>query len=336
VVQCYSPSSFPFHPGRRGVLALATAPLLGRVGAASAQGSERSWPSREISVLVGYGAGGATDLMCRAVAGHLSAVLKVPVNVRNLPGGAGTIAPARLATMRPDGYTIGHLGIGALNSGPLMMDVPYKPWEAFTFLAGAGELRFGVCAGPSLAEVKSLPDLIEVAKRRRVTFCQSNPISATAMFDLARLTGGQFEYVQFPSITDGLAQVAGGHLDLAIGSSEILGLVKSGDLRLLASASADRWPDFPGTPTLREFGYEAVSRTPSGFGAPAGLPEPIRARLEAALEAAVRSPEVTAQLGALGIVPLPLGGAAFRAMMQDIEPSVARVLRLANMLRAPA
>jgi tripartite-type tricarboxylate transporter receptor subunit TctC len=310
---------------------MAGLPLLGSAKAALAQG--RAWPEHEISMMVGFGAGGASDLMCRAIAGHTGTRLKVPVVVRNQPGAGGTIAAARTAQAKPDGYTIGHIGTGALIGGPLTAPVPYKPREAFSFIACVAELRFGICVGRHLTGVTTLQDLVALSKTRRVTYCQTNPISAIAMFALTRLTGGEFEYIQFASIADGLAQVAGGHLDAVIGSSEILGMVSSGDLRLLASAGVDRWPDFPAVPTLQELGYDAVTRTPSGFCLPAGTPEPIRARFEQAMLAAVQDKEVLAQFAQLGIKPLALDGAGFETLMHELEPGIESALRTAGMLK---
>ena len=80
----------------------------------------------------------------------------------------------------------------------------------------------------------------------------------------------QITYVQISSITEAATQVAGGHIDSYTGTSEMIGLVKGGNLRMLASASVDRWPEFPEVPTLIELGYETATRQPIIWAGPAG------------------------------------------------------------------
>jgi tripartite-type tricarboxylate transporter receptor subunit TctC len=242
--------------GLGGLASLAAA--AGRLPAA-AQGPER-WPSREISLVTGFGPGASTDLIARTLGAHMEKALGVSVIVRNTPGAGGTLGPGRVAQSRPDGYTFGLVAASAVLVAPLTMDLPYKPWESFDFLAGTSELRIAVTVGPSLPEVRTVGDLVAAGKRRRISFASTNPGSAVSFFDLARMTGADLSYVAFGSITDAAAQVAGGHLDAYTGTVESIPLVRSGQLRMLASASVDRWPEFPDVPTLRELGYDTVTR----------------------------------------------------------------------------
>ena len=162
------------------------------------------------------------------------------------------------------------------------MDLPYKPWEAFDFLACTSELRIGVPVGPSLPQVRTLADFIAEGRKRSLTIASTNPGSAVSFFDLARLSGLQMTYVQISSITQAATQVAGGHIDSYTGTSEMIGLVKGGNLRMIASASVDRWPQFPEVPTLIEQGFETATRQPiiwAGAGRPAaGHPRPAGSR----------------------------------------------------------
>lgn len=294
---------------------------------------EPRWPSREMSLVTGFGAGGGTDLVARAVAAHMEKALGVSVLVRNTPGAGGTLGPARIAQSRPDGYTFGLVGLSALVVAPLTMDVPYKPWESFDFLGTTSELRIGMPVGPSLPQVRTLADFIAAGKQRPLSLATTNPGSAVSFFDLARATGMQFSYVPFGSITDAATQVAGGHVDTYTGTPEMIPLVKSGNLRLIASASVDRWPEFPDVPTLIEQGYETATRQPIIWAGPAGLPGPIRERLEAALLAAARDPEVQArQLGA-SIAPRPLDREATMALIRLIRPGVEAALIASGMTR---
>ncbi|TDH59543.1 tripartite tricarboxylate transporter substrate binding protein [Dankookia rubra] len=300
---------------------------------AAAQPAPDRWPSREMQLVTGFGPGGGTDLIARAIAAHMEKALGVSVVVRNTPGAGGTLGPGRIAQSKPDGYTFGLVGFSALVVAPLTMDLPYKPWESFDFLAVTSELRIGVPVGPSLPNVRTLADFIAEGRRRPLTIASTNPGSAVSFFDLARLTGLQMTYVQISSITEAATQVAGGHIDSYTGTSEMIGLVKGGNLRMLASASVDRWPEFPDVPTLIEQGHDTATRQLIIWAAPAGLPPVIRDRLEAALLAAARDPEVLARQEAASIAPRPLGRAAAMALIQEVRPGVEAALAASGMVR---
>ncbi|MDB5374529.1 MAG: Tripartite-type tricarboxylate transporter, receptor component TctC [Belnapia sp.] len=312
-------------------LALAT-PWIGQAAAQGGAQTER-WPSREISLVTGFGPGGGTDVVARAIAAHMEKTLGVAIPVRNTPGAGGTLGPGRIAQAKPDGYTFGLVGLSALVVAPLTMDLPYKPWESFDFLGCTSELRIGLPVGPSLPHIHTLADFIAEGRRRPLTMATTNPGSAVAFFELARLTGMQLSYVPFGSITDAASQVAGGHVDTYTGTPEMIGLVKGGNLRMLASASVDRWPEFPEVPTLIEQGYDTATRQPIIWAGPAGLPAPIRARLEAALLAAARDPEVLVRQNAASIASRPLDRAGTMALLHDVRPGVEAALAASGMAR---
>jgi tripartite-type tricarboxylate transporter receptor subunit TctC len=291
------------------------------------------WPSRELQLVTGFGPGGGTDVVARAIAAHMEKSLGVSVVVRNTPGAGGTLGPGRIAQARPDGYTFGLVGLSALVVAPLTMDLPYKPWESFDFLACTSELRIGVPVGPSLPNVRTLEDFIAEGRRRSLNIASTNPGSAVSFFDLARLSGLQMTYVQISSITEAATQVAGGHVDSYTGTSEMIQLVKGGNLRMVASASVDRWPEFPEVPTLIEQGYETATRQPIIWAGPAGLPVPIRDRLEAALLAAARDPEVLMRQQATSIAPRPLSRVDAMTLLREVRPGVEAALTASGMVR---
>jgi tripartite-type tricarboxylate transporter receptor subunit TctC len=291
------------------------------------------WPSREISLITGFGPGGGTDLVARAIASHMEKTLGVPVPVRNMPGAGGTLGPGRIAQSRPDGYTFGLVGFSALVVAPMTMDLPYKPWESFDFLGCTSELRIGMPVGPSMPNVRTLADFIAEGRRRPITLATTNPGSAVSYFDLARMTGMELSYVPFGSITDAASQVAGGHVDTYTGTPEMIGLVKGGKLRMLASASVDRWPEFPEVPTLIEQGYDTATRQFIIWAGPARLPAPIKEKLESALMAAARSPEVIARQVNASIASRPVGSADLMQLMAQVRPGVEAALIASGMTR---
>lgn len=308
-------------------------PALRSAAAQSERAAEARWPSRELSLVTGFGPGGGTDVVARSIAAHMERTLGVSVLVRNTPGAGGTLGPARIAQSRPDGYTFGLVGLSALVVAPLTMEVPYRPFESFDFLGTTSELRIGFPVGPSMPNVRTLSDFVAEARRRPVTFASTNPGSAVAFFELQRLANFQMSYVQFGSITDAATQVAGGHVDTYTGTPEMIGLVRAGNLRMLASASVDRWPEFPEVPTLIEQGFETATRQPIIWAGPAGLPPAIRDRLESALLAAARDPEVQMRQNTASIASRVLERGPTLALIQQIRPGVEAALRSAGMVR---
>jgi tripartite-type tricarboxylate transporter receptor subunit TctC len=302
-------------------------------GIATASAQADRWPNREISLITGFGPGGGTDLVARAIAAHMEKALGVPVPVRNMPGAGGTLGPGRIAQSRPDGYTFGLVGFSALVVAPMTMDLPYKPWESFDFLGCTSELRIGMPVGPSMPNVRTLADFIAEGRRRPITLATTNPGSAVSYFDLARMTGMEISYVPFGSITDAASQVAGGHVDTYTGTPEMIGLVKGGNLRMLASASVDRWPEFPEVPTLIEQGYDTATRQLIIWAGPANLPPPIKEKLEGALMAAARSPEVIARQLNASIASRPVGSAELMPLMAEVRPGVEAALIASGMTR---
>lgn len=295
--------------------------------------AQSAWPSREIQLVTGFGPGGGTDVVARSIAAHMERTLGVSVIVRNTPGAGGTLGPARIAASRPDGYTFGLVGLSALVVAPLTMEVPYRPFESFDILGTTSELRIGFPVGPSMPNVRSIADFVAEARRRPVTFASTNPGSAVAMFEFQRLARFEMNYIQFGSITDAAAQVAGGHIDSYTGTPEMIGLVRAGNLRMLASASVDRWPEFPEVPTLIEQGFETATRQPIIWAGPTGLPAPIRERLAAALLAAARDPEVQARQNAASIASRVLDGTATSALIQQVRPGVEAAIRGSGVAR---
>jgi tripartite-type tricarboxylate transporter receptor subunit TctC len=299
---------------------------------AIAQGAG-GWPNREITMIVAFGPGGGADLVARTVASHMETRLGVPVIVRNMPGASGTIGPSRVAEAKPDGYTIGQISGAAVVTTPLTMRVPYKPWESFDFLGCSAELLQSIVVGKKLAEIRTLDQFIELGRRQNIDFGQSNPGSAVSMFELGTLANLKLSWIPYPNINEAVAAVAGGHLDSMVGSSEVAGLVKSGELRMLAASSVDRWPDFPDVPTLRERGWDTATRQPVGFAAPAGLPPAISERLEAAIVSAGHDAGLQRRWASIAVAPRPLDSRGFKALLIEMQGPIRNALQRSGMLR---
>jgi len=291
------------------------------------------WPEREVQLVVNYGPGGNTDVSARAFAKGLERQLGKPVVVTNRPGAEGTIGPAFVATQRPDGYTIGVVTYSTVAIQPHLRDVPYTI-GSFDFIAGYGRFRYGTTVRAD-SPYRTLDDLVRAAKEGNGLFvgAPSAP-NNLAMFELARLTGARFEQVQYKSGAETVAALLGGHVDVIVQNpSDVLSQIRAGQLRLLASASPMRWPEFPDVPTMRQAGYDVEIDSWVGVAAPKGTPRSIVARLEEASLAALRDPTVAEQIAATGVDPEALPGSDYAALLAQGSEAMAPMLRRAGLAK---
>jgi tripartite-type tricarboxylate transporter receptor subunit TctC len=159
-------------------------------------------------------------------------------------------------------------------------------------------------------------------------------INTLALLQLGSLAGVKFQWVPTTSQAEAVAQAAGGHTDATLQSlPELTPLVQGGQLRLLAAAGEHRLPNFPEVKTLQEQGYKAANRVPLGFVSPAGLDPAIRDRLEATIIAVVSEPETKAQLLPCGVLPNARSGKAFKALYEEIAPTIEKAVIDAGMKR---
>lgn len=319
---------------RRTILQGAAA-LAGAALSAPAIGQPK-WPSREITLINPNAPGASTDLTARLIAVALEKRLNATVIVKNVVGGAGALGPSTLAASAPDGHTMGLVAISSHIAVPNMMDVKYKPWEAFDIIGQVAALRYGIGVGEA-SPIKTIQDLIAEGRKRTVTYSSNNVTNVVAMFQLAKLTGASLRWVRFSGGVESVTAAIGGHVDAVIQTvAEMRGQIDAGKLRFLAAASLERWPDYPDVKTLREHGYEAVTQGPFGYAFPAGVDKTILKRMEAALADCMKDKTVTDAIEKMGIMAVYRDGAAYHAFLKEIEGNLVPILRETGMAKKPA
>ncbi|WP_270937394.1 Bug family tripartite tricarboxylate transporter substrate binding protein [Falsiroseomonas oryzae] len=309
--------------------ALAAAP-----GTAMAQG-EAAYPNRPIRILLAFAPGGGTDLIARTLANAMSPVLGQPVVVENRPGAGGNLATEAAAQARPDGYTV-LMG----NHGPMSVNVslfrnmrvdPERALEPIGLVADAPLL---VVVGPK-SRARTLRELLEEirAARGNITYGSASNGSAShlAAALLLQMTGLEAEHVPFRGAGPALTDVVAGHLHFMITTlPSVVGLLQGGQLRPLAVTGDTRMTILPDIPTVAETvpGYKATAWY--GLLVPRGTPEPIRARLFAAMREALANPEVVRRLRDEGAEPSALDGAGFAELIRWERERWAQVVRQAR------
>jgi tripartite-type tricarboxylate transporter receptor subunit TctC len=291
----------------RTVFALVFAALL----AAFPARAQDAWPSRTVTLLVPFPAGGSTDLIARMLAQHLQTNLGVPVVVENKGGAGGSIGTGQVAKSAPDGYTvlIGTVSSNAINAF-LYTKLPFdvaRDLEPVTLLATLPNLLF---VNPRLP-VKTVAELVAHLKANdgKVNFGSSgNGTSShlsSVMFQGA--TGTKMVHVPFRSTGEVMNAVVGGHIDLAIDSmSTAWPHAKSGAVRAIAVTTPKRSATAPDLPTIGETigGFQATAW--QGMFVPAGTPKTVIEKLAAETRKVLERPDVVKALSDVGADPAPM------------------------------
>ncbi|HYF09346.1 MAG TPA: tripartite tricarboxylate transporter substrate binding protein [Acetobacteraceae bacterium] len=246
-------------------------------------------PSRPLSLIVTFPPGGATDLLARAVAQAMGAELGQSITVINRDGGAGSVGAAAIAQARPDGYTLGFATSTALGLQPaLNPQLPYR-LNAFTPICQTFELVFALAVAPE-SPYRTAADLAAAARAQpgALSFGVNGTGSAAhlAFAEFVRAANVQMLHVPYRGDAPVVPALRGG--DVAAGSLAA-SLAEAQGLRLLGIFSNTRHPHLPSVPTLPEQGFAATQSVIGGIVAPAGLPDGVRAALERACAAGLRS-----------------------------------------------
>jgi tripartite-type tricarboxylate transporter receptor subunit TctC len=282
------------------------------------------YPSQEITVLVPYTAGGPTDLAARTMGTYLEKVLGEPVIVENVPGAAGSLAMNQLVSSKPDGHTLTLVAAPSTVVTPMIQDVSYGP-EDFVPIGVITEVPsvLAVAAGSEYADATAF---FTAARARPGELTVGTPGATTSQaIELRRLAGEygvQVTVVPFNGNAELIQALLGGTVDalLVNVSQDIRAQFDAGVFRALAISPADRVDYLPDTPTLAELGFPTLTYSTSlfGLGAPAGTPPEIIARLEAAMRDGLADPAVRAQLDEAYVPDEFIGGAEFRARLDEI------------------
>ena len=281
----------------------AAAVLAGLPASANAQ----DWPSRPVTVLVPFGAGGNTDMMARLGAQRLSEKFGQPFVVENRPSAGGALGTGQVAAAAPDGYTILFSPASMLTLTPLVQKVTFDADKQLVPVVNVGTGTQVIAIRRSLP-VTTLPEFIAHAKANpgKLNFgiAGANNIAHLAPVLLFARAGVELVMVPAKSGPQAVSDLLSGQVDFYFGNaSELLVHANHEKVRLLAVGTAKRIPAAPDLPTVAETfpGFEFSSW--NGFSVPAGTPDDIITAIRDEITGLARSPEVRERLIKLGIVP---------------------------------
>jgi tripartite-type tricarboxylate transporter receptor subunit TctC len=301
--------------------------------AAPARAQVADFPSRPITLLVPFVAGGSSDVVMRLVSKRVSERLKQPIVIDNRPGGAGNVAALAIKNAPKDGYTLmmGHTGTHAINA-TLYSDLKFDPAKDFapiTPLISFNNILI-VNEGSTAKSAKQLVALGK-AKADGLTYASQGVGTGGHLLGviLAKQTGVNLIHVPYRGVAPAVTDMVAGRVDLMFSSYVTAGPhVESGKLRMLAIAGAKRHPKFPELPTMTEAGFPGVEMEQwFGLFAPAGTPEPVVRKLNEAFVEALQSDEVRNTL-------LPQGAVIIPGTPQDLAAMIARdIVRLGQVVK---
>jgi tripartite-type tricarboxylate transporter receptor subunit TctC len=303
------------------------------VALAGQHAAAQSYPSRVIRIVVPFPPGGPTDVAARLIAQPLGETLGQSVIVENQPGAGGRTGSRFVARAAPDGYTLlmGGTNLNAIIPA-IYKNLDYDPVKSFTPVASVASDAVIMVVNPSLP-AKTVAELVQQAKANpgKLKYGSAPGIASHLASELLKYRAGiDMPFIPYrgggPAITD----LLGGQIDMIFNNkSVLLALIQGEKVRALAVTADKRWPELPDVPTMRESGFpDFPSDILYGLLAPAGTPDAIVGKLNAAVNKALQSPELRANLAKLGIKARPGMSQAFGAAMADDMAKYDEIVRL--------
>ena len=272
--------------------------------------AQADYPNKPITMIVPFPPGGVADITARPAAEAMGRFLKQPVVVENKAGAGGGVGMAYVAKAKPDGYTV-LLALSSISVIPEADRILGRdPMYQFSQLVPVARFT----ADPTVLAVraegpyKSVKDLVEAAKKAPGTIPYGSSGNYGTMHVpmemFSGVAGAKMLHVPFTGAGPAIVALLGGNVEaLSTGPSSVMGHVRGGKVRVLATWGESRHPAFPDVPTLKELGFDATYSQWTGLFVPAGTPEPVIAKLR---EAARFAAEDAAFKAALGKVETPI------------------------------
>ena len=286
-----------------GRVATATA-IMALALAASPPAIGQPYPSKVVKVIVPFTPGSPNDVMARLLMQHVQPRLGQPIVVDNRVGGGTSIGTKAAASAPPDGYTLLFIS-SALVIDPAMKKVDYDPMQDFAPVATVTTTSWLLAVSPSLP-VKTMAEFIAYTKANpgKVTLAYTQGTAAVLVGErFKQLSGADIVAIPYKGGAAAMPDFLGGRIQMLIPTpSTTLPLIREGKMLPLAITSAERSPDLPDVPTVREVGLPALTLDFwNGLLAPAGTPPEIIAKLNAAVNDSLQSADMKASMAKLGL-----------------------------------
>ena len=294
-----------------------------------------TYPDKPVKLLVGYGPGGATDIIARVLSKYLSDKWGQAVVVENKPGASGMIAANDVVRANPDGYTLllGYTPEVSINQ-LVFTNMRYDPIKDLTPISLAADAPLVLAVGAKLP-VKSLKEILDKG-RGTTPLTYGSPGVGGQQHMAGELLGGATKipltHIPYKGTGPAVAALVGGQIDLFFATTPpLLGQIRAGKVTPIAVAGSQREKLLPDVPTFVELGYPAIQLT-NWFGVfgPRNLPAPVLNKITTDVTAALKDPAVVKQLEDQGLTPRPISGAEFVKFIASEMSKYAPIIKGAN------
>ena len=289
-------------------------------GASLAAGNDDVWPSKPIRMLVGFAAGGGSDLVARLIAKELGNSLGVNVLVDNRPGAGGNIATEAVVKSPSDGYTILFLSSAHASSAAMKKELPFKPVDDLTWISLVTTYPLVVLASAN-SPFKSFEDFLAQAKAAPNKFTFSSSGVGTAMHLVGQWimseAGVQVVHVPFKGGSAPVTELVAGRVDLMVDTMPLgAGIIRDGRAKGLAATAPRNTISAFNIPAVANYLPDVEFESWLGIAGPANLPLAIRNRLNREIKLVVNSPEVKKRLMEYGSKPYANSPEEFKALVE--------------------
>jgi len=298
----------------------------------------QDYPTRPVTIIVPFAAGGPTDVLARNLGSTMSASFKQQMIIENHSGAGGTIGTARAAKAQPDGYTILLMHVGIATAPALYRHLPYDTINDFEPIGRVADVPMTLVANKRLPP-SNLQDFLKYAKanKDKLTYGHAGSGSSSHLCGLLFMStiGMEFTTVPYKGNAPAMNDLLGGQIDFMCDqTTNTTQQIRGGTVKVYGVTSKARVPSLPQLPTLDEEGlkgFEVVMWY--GLWAPRGTPKPMRDKLGDALQLAVQDETFNARMADLGAVPAPLTEASpdpLRGLLKSEIESWGSIIRKAG------
>ncbi len=289
----------------------------------------QTYPTKPVTMIVPFAAGGPTDTVARTMAGAMQKSLGQTVVVENVGGAGGTLGAERVARANPDGYTILLHHIGMSTAPALYRNLRFKPMEDFVPIGLVADVPMTMIARGNFPPNNFKEFLAYVkANKDKLSYANAGLGSASHLCGLLFMSRIETDFVTVPykGTAPAMNDLLGGQVDFMCDqTTNTTGQIKGGKVKAYAVTSATRVPSLPDLPTIAESGipgFEVVVW--HGVYAPKGTPKAVQDKLVAALQDALKDPTVKQRFNDLGTDPVPQAKATPEALAAQLKSEIAK------------
>ena len=293
----------------------------------SAAALAQQYPTKNLSMLVPFAAGGPTDTVARVTAQAMGKPLGQTVIVENRPSAGGILAPEQAKNARPDGYTILIHHIGMATTPALYRNLRFNPLTDFEYIGLINDVPMTIIGKPQLP-AKDFKEFLEYIKKNKdkVSYANAGIGAASHLCGMLFMSAIQTDFLTVPykGTAPAMNDLLGGQVDFMCDqTTNTTSQIKSGKVKAYAVTSAKRVPSLPDLPTLQEVGLQGFEvGIWHGLYAPKGTPKPVVDKLVSALQEAVKDDTVQKRFAELGATTYPPNMATPAALQKHLKAEI--------------